>query len=61
MARSWDVEYLATVEFKEAIEDTGATFCDRDEVFRERGIEDVTAMVKATASEYGDPVQQWCG
>ena len=55
----WDVDYLATATFKVAIQDTGATFCDRDAVCREHGIEDVTAMVKATASEYGDPVPQW--
>ena len=53
------MDYLATEEFKEAIEDTGATFVDRDAVCRERGIGDVTAMVLATAGKYGDPPPQW--
>ena len=59
VAQGWDVDYLATEQFKAAVLDTGATFCDRDDVCREHGVEDVTAMVKATASEYGDPVPQW--
>ena len=59
VARGWAVDYLASSQFKAAIEDTGATFCDRDEVCREGGIEDVTAMVMATAAEYGDPPPQW--
>ena len=28
----WEVNYLGTLNFKEAIEDTGAVFFDRDEV-----------------------------
>ena len=59
VARGWAVDYLATAQFKEAIEGTGATFCDRDDVCRDWGIEDVTAMVLATAKEYRDPPPQW--
>ena len=55
----WSVDYLASTEFKDAITHTGATFCNRDSIFRSAGIEDVTAMVKATAADYGDPVPQW--
>jgi UDP:flavonoid glycosyltransferase YjiC (YdhE family) len=55
----WSVDYLASTEFKDAIIHTGATFCNRDSIFRSAGIEDVTAMVKATAADYGDPVPQW--
>ena len=59
VSNGWVVDYLAIAEFKDKIEDTGATFFDRDSVCRELGIEDVTAMIKATATEYGDPPPQW--
>lgn len=62
VAKGWTVEYLATALFQEAIEGTGAAFCDRDRVCRDRGIDDVTAMVMATAAEYSDgadPPPQW--
>lgn len=59
VARGWNVDYLATAAFRDAVEDTGASFFDRDEVFRERGIEDVTGTVTATRSEYGDPPPRW--
>lgn len=55
----WSVDYLATAAFRDPIEDTGAVFHDRDAVCREHGIGDVTAMVLATATEYGDPPPQW--
>ena len=55
MARGWAVDYLAIAQFREAIEDTGATFHDRDGVCREQGIEDVTAMVLANVKDYGEP------
>ena len=32
VARGWDVDYLGIEQFKEAIEATGANFCDRDRV-----------------------------
>ena len=62
VVRGWAVDYLATPTFRAGIEDTGATFCDRDDVCRAGGIEDVTAMVMATRAEYipgGDPPQWW--
>ena len=59
VARGWAVDYLAIPQFKEAIEDTGAAFWDRDGVCRDAGIEDVTAMVLATAKDYSDPPPQW--
>jgi hypothetical protein len=59
VARGWAVDFLAIEQFKEAIEDTGAVFWDRDGVCRDRGIADVTAMVMATAKEYSDPPPQW--
>ncbi|EJK56139.1 hypothetical protein THAOC_24031, partial [Thalassiosira oceanica] len=34
VARGWNVDYLATAAFRDAVEDTGASFFDRDEVFR---------------------------
>ena len=55
----WAVEYVAIAQYRAPIEDTGAKFFDRDGICRERGIEDVTAMVMATAKEYGDPLPQW--
>jgi hypothetical protein len=56
----WNVEYLATSQFRTAIEDTGATYFDRDKVFKDTGIADVTEAVKATFKEYKDPAaQQW--
>ena len=33
--RGWDVDYLHSPQFQEAIEDTGATFVDRDLAFKE--------------------------
>ncbi|KAL7550657.1 hypothetical protein ACHAWF_013891 [Thalassiosira exigua] len=59
VAQGWTVEYLANTVFKEAIEDTGASFCDRDIVFRERGVDDVTAAVMSTATDYSDPPPKW--
>jgi hypothetical protein len=56
----WNVEYLATSQFRTAIEDTGATYFDRDMVFKDMGIADVTEAVKATFKEYKDPAAlQW--
>ena len=58
VAQGWTVEYLANTVFKEAIEDTGASFCDRDIVFRERGVDDVTAAVMSTATDYSEHMIQ---
>eukprot|EP00929_Paragymnodinium_shiwhaense_P086714 TRINITY_DN47170_c0_g1_i1.p1 TRINITY_DN47170_c0_g1~~TRINITY_DN47170_c0_g1_i1.p1 ORF type:complete len:483 (-),score=73.80 TRINITY_DN47170_c0_g1_i1:155-1603(-) len=54
-SQGWLVEYLSIPQFKEAIEDTGAAYVDRDALCKDHGIDDVTAMVKATFSEYEDP------
>lgn len=35
VVRGWDVDYLHSPQFQEAIEDTGATFVDRDLAFKE--------------------------
>jgi len=51
----WRVEYLGVATFKSAIESTGATFHDRDDVCAELGIPDVTGMVYKTLEEYNDP------
>jgi hypothetical protein len=59
VARGWAVDYLAIAQFKEAIEDTGAQFFDRDAVCSTLGVADVTEMVKATFLEYSDPPPQW--
>ena len=50
----WAVEYVAI-----AIARGDRAFFDRDGICREQEIEDVTAMVMATAKEYGDPLPQW--
>eukprot|EP00656_Telonema_subtile_P053662 TRINITY_DN7829_c0_g2_i1.p1 TRINITY_DN7829_c0_g2~~TRINITY_DN7829_c0_g2_i1.p1 ORF type:complete len:498 (+),score=80.62 TRINITY_DN7829_c0_g2_i1:242-1735(+) len=56
----WEVEYLAIPQFKEAIEDTGALFQDRNQVCSSLGCEDVVEMIKATFGEYDDPgAMQW--
>ena len=56
----WCVEYLSIVQFKPAIEDTGAHFLDRDEEFKQLGIEDYTALVLDTFEAYKDPgAKQW--
>mmetsp|Transcript_876 Transcript_876/g.3226 ORF Transcript_876/g.3226 Transcript_876/m.3226 type:complete len:506 (+) Transcript_876:19-1536(+) len=60
VSQGWAVEYLLTPQFKEAIEDTGATFFDRDDVCAEFGVPDLTAMVKGTFAEYDDAgALQW--
>lgn len=51
----WRVEYLGVAPFKSAIENTGATFHDRDHICAELGISDVTAMFYKTLEEYDDP------
>eukprot|EP00927_Polykrikos_kofoidii_P077222 TRINITY_DN74189_c0_g1_i1.p1 TRINITY_DN74189_c0_g1~~TRINITY_DN74189_c0_g1_i1.p1 ORF type:complete len:503 (-),score=75.92 TRINITY_DN74189_c0_g1_i1:128-1579(-) len=53
----WAVEYLCKEQFKEAIEDTGATFFD---VCRDLGMGDVTAMIVGSVAEYNDAsAAQW--
>lgn len=59
VAQGWDVDYLAIEQFKDAVEGTGATFCDRDRVCRDHGIEDVKKMTMDTATKYSDPPPQW--
>jgi len=56
----WRVEYLSMGTFKAAVESTGATYHDRDEVFAEFGIPDVTKMMLASLEKYDDPgAKQW--
>ena len=44
----WSVEYLSIKQFQPAIGDTGADFLDRDQVFKEFGIDDLTAFILGT-------------
>ena len=55
-----DTNHLTTIQIlKAAIEDTGSTFCDRDTIFREHGINDLTQLVMDTSTEYSDPPPRW--
>eukprot|EP00756_Hemistasia_phaeocysticola_P012386 Hpha_TRINITY_DN15191_c4_g18::TRINITY_DN15191_c4_g18_i1::g.128418::m.128418 len=51
IARGWEVQYLAINEFRSAIEDTGATFLNRDEALKAG---DLTAQIMASFAQYAE-------